>query len=64
MMDKGGRDALGRGAAEWSIQWRWILIPLTILIVVATSYGASTLKFAGDYRVFFGADNPDFIANE
>ncbi|MEO0713793.1 MAG: efflux RND transporter permease subunit, partial [Pseudomonadota bacterium] len=44
--------------------WRWILIPLTILIVVATSYGASTLKFAGDYRVFFGADNPDFIANE
>ncbi|MEM1390422.1 MAG: efflux RND transporter permease subunit [Pseudomonadota bacterium] len=64
MIGQGQRDALGRGAALWSIQWRWLLIPLTILIVVATSYGASSLKFAGDYRVFFGADNPDFIANE
>ena len=64
MLDKGGRDALGRASAKWSIKWRWILIPLTILIVMVTSYGASTLKFAGDYRVFFGAENPDFIANE
>ncbi|MEM7493420.1 MAG: MMPL family transporter [Pseudomonadota bacterium] len=64
MIDKGQRDALGRGAALLSIRWRWLLIPLTILIVVATSYGASNLKFAGDYRVFFGPDNPDFIANE
>ena len=64
MLDKPERDALGRGAAEWSIQWRWLLIPLTVLAVIAVSYGASTLKFAGDYRVFFGADNPDFIANE
>ena len=64
MIDKGQRDTLGRGAALWSIRWRWLLIPLTILVVIATSYGAANLKFAGDYRVFFGADNPDFIANE
>lgn len=64
MFEKPERDALGRGAAHWSIQWRWLLIPLTVLAVIAISYGASTLKFAGDYRVFFGADNPDFIANE
>ncbi|MEM1111916.1 MAG: MMPL family transporter [Pseudomonadota bacterium] len=25
---------------------------------------ASTLRFAGDYRVFFGPENPDFLANE
>ena len=64
MLDKGSRDALGQNTAIWSIQWRWLLIPLTLFIVIATSYGASSLKFAGDYRVFFGADNPDFIANE
>ena len=64
MFEKPERDALGRGAAHWSIQWRWLLIPLTVLAVIAISYGASTLKFAGDYRVFFGANNPDFIANE
>ncbi|MEM9841823.1 MAG: MMPL family transporter [Pseudomonadota bacterium] len=64
MLDKGSRDVLGQTTANWSIQWRWLLIPLTIFVVVATSYGASNLKFAGDYRVFFGPDNPDFIANE
>ena len=64
MYEKTERDALGRGAAEWSIKWRWLLIPLTVLAVIAVSYGASTLKFAGDYRVFFGAENTDFIANE
>ena len=64
MMDKGARDAMGRATAVWSLKARWILIPLTVLLVIAISYGASTLRFAGDYRVFFGPDNPDFIANE
>jgi len=64
MLKSESRDALGRAAALWSIKWRWVLLPLTVLVVIATSYGASTLKFAGDYRVFFGPDNPDFIANE
>lgn len=62
--DDQGRDVIGRGVAEWSIRSRWILIPLTVLVVAAVSYGASTLRFAGDYRVFFGPNNPDFIANE
>lgn len=57
-------DAIGRAVAQWSIRWRWLLIVATIAIVTAVSYGASTLQFAGDYRVFFGPDNPDFIANE
>ena len=64
MMDKGGRDPWRRATAVWSLKARWILIPLTVLLVIAISYGASTLRFAGDYRVFFGPDNPDFIANE
>lgn len=64
MSDSISRDALGRSVATWSIKWRWMLIPLTILFGILVSYGASNLKFAGDYRVFFGADNPDFIANE
>jgi len=64
MSNKTVRDAFGRGVAELSIQWRWLIIPLTVLTVIAVSYGAATLKFAGDYRVFFGVDNPDFIANE
>ena len=44
MLDKPERDALGRGAAEWSIQWRWLFIPLTVLAVIAVSY--STVRFS------------------
>ncbi|MEM1396422.1 MAG: MMPL family transporter [Pseudomonadota bacterium] len=57
-------EGAGRALATFSVQSRWILAPLLLLICIAAGYGASTLKFAGDYRVFFGADNPDFIANE
>ncbi|MEL6125086.1 MAG: MMPL family transporter [Pseudomonadota bacterium] len=57
-------ESTGRRTAEASIGLRWILIPVTIILCVALSYGASSLRFAGDYRVFFGAENPDFIANE
>jgi len=57
-------DSLGQAAAELSIRWRWILIPLVSLLCLVSAYGASTLRFAGDYRVFFGPQNPDFVANE
>ena len=57
-------ERLGRSLAAISIRTRWALVPLVILICVAVSYGASTMRFAGDYRVFFGPDNPDFIMNE
>ncbi|MEO1658501.1 MAG: MMPL family transporter [Pseudomonadota bacterium] len=57
-------EGIGRALATFSVQTRWVLVPLLIALCVAVGYGASTLQFAGDYRVFFGPDNPDFIANE
>ncbi|MEL7046592.1 MAG: MMPL family transporter, partial [Pseudomonadota bacterium] len=57
-------EQLGRAIASFSIRARWIVVPALIIACVAIGYGASTLKFAGDYRVFFGDDNPDFIASE
>lgn len=54
----------GQNIAALSIKLRWILILITIMACGLVSSGASNLKFAGDYRVFFGADNPDYIANE
>ncbi|MEM6743847.1 MAG: MMPL family transporter [Pseudomonadota bacterium] len=57
-------EALGRRVASWSLRWRWALLPAVVLACVAISYGAAGLRFAGDYRVFFGEGNPDFIANE
>ncbi|MEM1191603.1 MAG: MMPL family transporter [Pseudomonadota bacterium] len=57
-------ERLGRAIAVASIKARWIIVPLLITLSLAVGYGASSLKFAGDYRVFFGDDNPDFIASE
>ncbi|MFM2043310.1 MAG: hypothetical protein RLY86_1886 [Pseudomonadota bacterium] len=64
MATERGAERIGRRVAVWSIKARWVVIPLTILVCLVIAYGASALRFAGDYRVFFGPDNPDFIANE
>ncbi|MEM9404669.1 MAG: MMPL family transporter [Acidobacteriota bacterium] len=39
-------------------------MPLLTILCCAFGYGAERLRFAGDYRIFFGPDNPDFVANE
>ncbi|WP_179954085.1 efflux RND transporter permease subunit [Denitrobaculum tricleocarpae] len=57
-------ERLGRSFAEASIRLRWLVIALSVALSIGIGYGASTLQFAGDYRVFFGPDNPDFVANE
>lgn len=57
-------ERAGQSTAAISIKWRWLVMLSCIAVSVAISYGASSLKFAPDYRVFFGPENPDFIANE
>ena len=63
-MDTTTFERIGRATAAWAIRFRWLVVLASVLICLGVSYGASNLKFASDYRVFFGADNPDFIANE
>lgn len=57
-------ERLGRATAAWAIRFRWFVLLGSLIVCLGVSYGASNLRFASDYRVFFGADNPDFIANE
>ncbi len=64
MSTKTWSESVGRSLAERSIQLRWFLVPLTLLICGLIAMEAASLRFAGDYRVFFGPDNPDFVANE
>ncbi|MEL6451674.1 MAG: MMPL family transporter [Pseudomonadota bacterium] len=63
-MNSASFETAGRVLADWSIRFRWLVVAASILLCLGVSYGASNLKFASDYRVFFGADNPDFVANE
>lgn len=57
-------EAAGARLARWSIRWRWIVIAATLALTLAVASGAASLRFAGDYRVFFGPENPELIAHE
>jgi predicted RND superfamily exporter protein len=50
--------------AEGLIRWRWPVVLGTLLLVAAAGAGIRHLGLATNYRVFFGADNPDLAAFE
>ncbi|MEC7702664.1 MAG: MMPL family transporter [Pseudomonadota bacterium] len=50
--------------AETVIRFRWVVIAMTLLSVIAAGYGAQFLNFSNNYRVFFSAENPELRAFE
>jgi len=50
--------------AHWLIKYRWLVIVLTLLLVVAIASGMRYAGFTGDYHVFFTDDNPQMLAFE
>jgi predicted RND superfamily exporter protein len=50
--------------AEWLLRWRWMVILLTLISLIALASGTRFLEFTNDYRVFFGKDNPQLQAFE
>jgi uncharacterized protein len=55
---------IDNGFGNWVIRFRWLIIPFTLLIVLAAASGARFLGFSTDYRVFFSKDNPQLVAFE
>jgi predicted RND superfamily exporter protein len=49
---------------EWVIRWRWFVILFSLLVVAGVGAGASKLYMKNDYRIFFGADNPQLKSFE
>lgn len=49
---------------SWVIKWRWLIILLTLILILAAANGGQYLVFKTSYRVFFGADNPQLLAFE
>ena len=49
---------------EWVIKFRWIVIPLTLILVALAASGGKYLSFTNNYRVFFSAENPELLAFE
>jgi len=46
----------------WVIKYRWLIITLSLLLVMAAASGGRFLVFKADYRVFFSDDNPELQA--
>ncbi len=51
-------EAYGR----WLVRRRWPVLIATLVVWLATSFGASYLKVNDDYRVFFNRDDPELVA--
>jgi len=48
--------------AQWTINWRWTILIACIVLALIAASGGSKLRFASDYRYFFGQDNPQLQA--
>jgi predicted RND superfamily exporter protein len=48
--------------AEWLLKYRWLVLLISLLLIGGLTAGAKNLKFSTDFRVYFGADNPQLIA--
>ena len=49
---------------QWVIQYRWIVILLSLVLVALAASGGKYLSFTNNYRVFFSAENPELLAFE
>lgn len=47
--------------ARWVVKWRWPILLISVVAVLGLASGARFLSFRGDYRVFFGKDNPQLL---
>ncbi len=56
------RRVIAYGA--WVLRWRWPVLIFCLLFAVAAASGGRFLSFTSDYRVFFGAENPQLQAYE
>ena len=48
--------------ANWVINYRWVAIIATLVVVAIAGSGARFIQFDNDYRMFFGEDNPQLLA--
>lgn len=55
---------MGKSYGEWLVRWRYLILLLSVVTVALVGSGVLSLKFKTDYRVFFGADNPQLLAFE
>lgn len=56
------RGGLDRGIERygwWVVRHRWSVLAVVLILTLAATWGAQHLRFATNYRVFFGPGNPE-----
>lgn len=49
---------------SWLLRFRWLVLIGVIAVTVAGGWGFTKFQFKGDYRIFFGPDNPQLAAHD
>jgi len=49
---------------DWIFKFKYLVILFTSSIIIILAYGAATLRFSTDYRMFFSEQNPNLQAFE
>jgi len=49
---------------RWVLRWRFVILPLTLVVALGLASGVQHLGFSTDYRVFFSEENPQLLAFE
>ena len=57
-------EQFARRFAEGVLAARWLVIPITLLLVAVVAIGVVRLEFSANYRIFFDEDNPQLLALE
>ncbi|MEM6811435.1 MAG: MMPL family transporter [Pseudomonadota bacterium] len=52
-------ENIGLGIASFCVNRKWLTILMCIIVILIGGFGASNLKFSGDYQIFFGSENPE-----
>ncbi|MEH6348016.1 MAG: efflux RND transporter permease subunit [Bermanella sp.] len=53
---------MAEGFANGIIRWRWLIIVMTLLMVMAAGKGGENITFSSNYRVFFAEGNEQLQA--
>lgn len=57
-------DRLIEAYGRQIVKWRWLVVLLSFILVLAAANGVQFLTFTGDYKVFFSEENPELQAFE
>jgi predicted RND superfamily exporter protein len=49
---------------RWLVYNPWKVVLVTLMLVIASGYGAKNIKLNADYRAFFSDDNPHLVSFE